>query len=128
MSGAAKLVTMSSFPVLTSVSVEVSINNESDVRKNRSAGRAGALGDERMAAMPDFFIVAPAGFGRNEAGRKYNSQLLAEATAARAAWATFLVRLETGRLEMSVSGTRFAPETRGRFFTSMRKGKRVMAR
>src|SRR5258707_15726359 len=101
---------MSSFPVLTSVSVEVSINNESDVRKNRSAGRAGALGDERMAAMPDFFIVAPAGFGRNEAGRKYNSQVLAEATGARAALATFLGRVGTGRVAGAVIGARFGRE------------------
>jgi len=54
MSGAAKLVTMSSFPVLTSVSVDVNINNESEVRKNRSAGRAGAFGAEKIAAMADF--------------------------------------------------------------------------
>jgi hypothetical protein len=47
-------VTTSSFPVLTSVTVDVSINKEIEVRKNRSAGRAGALGAENMAAMADF--------------------------------------------------------------------------
>jgi hypothetical protein len=51
-----------------------------------------------------------------------------EAAAAKAARATFLVRLETGRLEMSLRGTSLAPGTPGSFFTSIRKGKRVIAR
>jgi hypothetical protein len=53
-SGAAKLVTMSSFPVLTSVTVEVSMSSESEVRKKRSAGRAASLGVAMVAAMTDF--------------------------------------------------------------------------
>src|SRR5216684_7009180 len=39
-SGAAKLVMISSFPVLTSVTVDVRMSRESDVRKKRSAGSA----------------------------------------------------------------------------------------
>jgi hypothetical protein len=54
MSGAAKLVTMSSFPVLTSVIVEVRISSESEVRKKRSAGRAWSLGAVIEAAMMEF--------------------------------------------------------------------------
>ena len=63
------------------------------------------------AAMADFLIVASAGRGRNESGRKDNSQRSAveETAAARAARATFLVKLDTGRLEMSFNGTCFAP-------------------
>src|SRR5438132_7273215 len=111
MSGAAKLVKMSSSPVLTSVTVDVSRSNESDVRKKCSAGKAASLGVAMEAAMADFLIVTSAGRGRNEAGRKDNSQRSAvdETAAARAVRATFLVKLETGRLEMSFSGTCFAP-------------------
>src|SRR5437016_2597284 len=53
-SGAAELVTTSSFPVLASVTVEVRISSESEVRKKRSAGRAGSLGVAMEAAMADF--------------------------------------------------------------------------
>src|SRR5439155_26760765 len=111
MSGAAKLVMMSSSPVLTTVTADVRISNDSDVRKKRSAGRAASLGVAMEAAMADFLIVAPAECARNEAGRKDNSQRSAveEAAAARAARATFLVKLETGRLEMSFNGTCFEP-------------------
>src|SRR6267378_426234 len=103
MSGAAKLVMTSSLPVLTSVTVEVRMSSESEVRKKRSAGSAGLLGDAMDVAM-GLFIVAPAGRGENESRRKDNSQCLAgtEAAAARA--------------------------TRGSFLTLMRNGKRVMAR
>src|SRR5260370_2307505 len=129
-SGAAKLLTMSSFQVLTSVTVEVSTRSEREVRKKRSAGKAASLGVAMEAAMADVLIVASAGRGRNEAGRKDNSQRLAgaEAAAARAARATFLVRLEIGRLEISLSVTWLAPGKRGRLFTSMRKGSTVMSR
>jgi hypothetical protein len=44
----------SSFPVLTRVTVEVSMSSESDVRKKRSAGSAGSLAVEMEAAMADF--------------------------------------------------------------------------
>src|SRR5690349_19848056 len=99
MSGAAKLVKTSSSPVLTSVTVEVRMSSESDVRKKRSAGRAASLGVAMEAAMADL-IVASAGRHKSEAGRKDNSQRSAamETDAARAARATFLVKLETGRL------------------------------
>src|SRR5216683_1538707 len=110
-SGAAKLLTMSGFPVLTSVTVEVSTRSEREVRKKRSAGKAASLGVAMEAAMADVFIVASAGRGRNEAGRKDNSQRLAgaeaaAARAARAARATLCVRFDTGRMEMSFNGTR----------------------
>jgi hypothetical protein len=45
---------MSSFPVLTSVTVEVSMSSESEVRKKRSAGRAASFGAVLEAAMADF--------------------------------------------------------------------------
>jgi hypothetical protein len=45
---------MSSFPVLTSVTVEVSMTSESEVRKKRSAGSAGSLGVAMEAAMAKF--------------------------------------------------------------------------
>src|SRR6266446_4438753 len=111
MSGAAKLVKTSSSPVLTSVTVDVRMSSESDVRKKRSAGSAASLGVAREAAMVDFSIVASAGRGRNEAGRKDNSQrsAAAETAAARAARAAFLVKLETGRLEISFSGICLEP-------------------
>src|SRR5260370_27289827 len=94
-SGAAKLLTMSSFPVLTSVTVEVSTSSESEVRKKRSAGRAASLGVARAAAMAKLLIVTPAARGRNEAGRKDNSQLAfrADAAAGRAARTTLRGRL-----------------------------------
>src|SRR6266852_8858867 len=52
--GAAKLVMMSSFPVLTSVTLEVSTRSESEVRKKRSAGSAESLGVAMEAAMAKF--------------------------------------------------------------------------
>ena len=121
---------MSSSPVLTSVTVDVRMRSESDVRKKRSAGKATSLGGAMESAMADFFIVALEERSRNEAGRKDNSQraAAAETAAARAARATFLVKLDTGRLEMSFSGTSLAPWSKGSFFVSMRKGKSVMAR
>src|SRR5712692_7194654 len=132
-SGAAKLVMTSSFPVLTSVTVEVSTSSESEVRKKRPAGRAESPGVAMEAAMTDFFIVAPAGRGRNEAGRKDNSQRLAgaeaaAARAARAARATLCVRLDTGRAEISFNCTRSEPLIRGSLFTRMRDGLMVMSR
>ena len=119
MSGAAKLVKMSSFPVLTSATVEVSMRSESEVRKKRSAGRAASPGIALEAAMADFSIVASARRCTNEAGRKDNSHFFAgkEAAAAKAECATFLVRLETGRPEISLSGTFLAPGKRGSLFT-----------
>src|SRR5256885_12474965 len=130
MSGAAKLVMMSSSPVLTSVTVDVRMSSESDVRKKRSAGRAASLGVAMEAAMADFLIVASAGRGRNESGRKDNSQRSAveETAAARAARATFLVKLETGRLEMSFNGTSLAPFREGALFGSLKKGTRAIGR
>src|SRR5260370_1598003 len=130
MSGAAKLVMMASFPVVTSVTLEVSTSRESEVRKKRSAGRAASLGVERAAAMANLLIVTPAARGRNEAGRKDNSQLAlgAEAAAASAARATLRVRLDTGRPEISASGTSSEPLIRGSLFTRMRNGWMVMAR
>src|SRR6266567_3847916 len=76
------------------------------------------------------FIVASAGYGRNEAERKDNSQRSAgaETAAARAARAAFRVRLETGKLEMSASGTWLAPEMSGSFLERIINGKRVTAR
>jgi hypothetical protein len=53
-SGAAKLVMISSFPVLTSVTVDVRISRESEVRKKRSAGRAGTSGVAIVAAIREF--------------------------------------------------------------------------
>jgi hypothetical protein len=47
-------VKISSFPVLTSVSVEVRMSKESEVRKKRSAGRAETLGIATEAAMAHF--------------------------------------------------------------------------
>jgi hypothetical protein len=44
----------SSFPVLTSVTVEVRMSSESEVRKKRSAGSAGLLGVAMDVAMADF--------------------------------------------------------------------------
>jgi hypothetical protein len=44
----------SSFPVLTRVRMEVRMSRERDVRKNRSAGKAGARGVAREAAMAKF--------------------------------------------------------------------------
>src|SRR5438093_10741828 len=98
MSGAAKLVMMSSSPVLTSVTVDVRTSNESDVRKKRSAGRAASHGVAMEADIAVFFIVAPAGRYRNKAGRKDNSQSSAveETDDARAAWVTLLVNLGPG--------------------------------
>src|SRR5438034_7533246 len=79
MSGAAKLVMTSSSPVLTSVTVDVRMSSDNEVRKKRSAGRAASLGDAMEAAMADIFIVAFARRGGNEAGRKNNAQRRAEA-------------------------------------------------
>ena len=69
--------------------------------------------------MADFSIVAPGLRCANEAGRKDNSHFFAgtEAAAAKAECATFLVRLETGRPEISLSGTCLAPEKFGSFLT-----------
>src|SRR5260370_2233407 len=118
-SGAAKVVAMSSFPVLTIATVEVSMRSESEVRKKRSAGRAASLGIVLEAAMADFSIVASGRRCANEAGRKDNSHFFAgtDAAAAKAERATFLVRLEMGKPEISVSGTCLAPEKFGSFFT-----------
>src|SRR2546429_7698924 len=117
MSGAAKLVKTSSSPVLTSVTVDVSISNDSDVRKKRSAGRAALLGVAMEAAMADFLIVASTGRGRNEAWWKDNSQCstAARTAAALATRATFLVKVGTGGLGMSFNGTWFAPRRKGGF-------------
>src|SRR2546429_7890318 len=111
MSGAAKLVKTSSSPVLTSVTVDVSISNDSDVRKKRSAGRAALLGVAMEAAMADFLIVTSTGRGRNEAGRKDKSQCSTAArnAAARAARGAFLVQFGAGRLGKSFNWTCFAP-------------------
>src|SRR6266446_6654410 len=100
MSGAAKVVTMSSFPVLTIATVEVSIRSESEVRKKRSAGRAASFGIVLEAAMANFLIVASEWRCTNEAGRKVNSQFFAgtDAAAAKAERATFRVRLESRAL------------------------------
>src|SRR5260370_6376761 len=129
MSGAAKLVMTSSFPVLTSVTLEVSTSSESEVRKKRSAGRAASLRVARAAAMADFFILACGVYGGNEAGRKDNSHCVfgTEAAAASAARATLCVRLDTGRTEISVSGTSSEPLIRGSLFTRIRNGLMVMA-
>src|SRR5260370_10639558 len=93
-SGAAKVVAMSSFPVLTIATVEVSMRSESEVRKKRSAGRARSLGIALEAAMADFSILAPRLRGSNEAGRKDNSHLFAAkaAAAAKDDGTAFLVR------------------------------------
>src|SRR5260370_22434660 len=122
-SGAAKLVMTSSSPVLTSVTVDVRMSSESEVRKKRSAGKATSLGAGIEAAMADFLIVASAGRGRNEVGPKdYSHRSPAAGTAAaRAARATFLVKLETGRLEIPFNGTCLAPRKSGRFFVSIMK-------
>src|SRR5689334_9763604 len=130
MSGAAKLLTISSFPVLTRVMVEVSTRSESEVRKKRSAGRVVSLGVAIVAAMADFSIVASAGRGRYEAERKNNSQRVPslEFATASAARAAFRVRLEMGTPEISLRGNCFAPRARARAFTRTRKGKSVMAR
>jgi hypothetical protein len=47
-------VSQSSFPVLTSVTIEVRMSRDSEVRKKRSAGSAGALGVVTEAAMVEF--------------------------------------------------------------------------
>src|SRR5260370_9269934 len=118
MSGGAKVVMMASFPEAASVTVEVSTSRESEVRKKRSAGRAASLGVARAAAMANPLIVAPVARGRNEAGRKDNSQLGfgAEAAAASAARATLRVRLDTGRPEISASGSSFRAFVPGKLF------------
>src|SRR2546430_16683752 len=133
MSGAAKLVMTSSSPVLTSVTVDVRMSSDSEVRKKRSAGRAASLGDAMEAAMADIFIVAFARRGGNEAGRKNNAQRRAEAKsdaarAARAARATLWVRPDTGTTEISLNGTSSEPLIRGTLFTPIRNRLMVMAR
>ena len=133
MSGAAKLVMTSSSPVLTSVTVDVRMSSDNEVRKKRSAGRAASLGDAMEAAMADIFIVAFARRGGNEAGRKNNAQRRAEAKsdaarAARAARATLWVRPDTGTTEISLNGTSSEPLIRGTLFTRIRNSLMVMAR
>src|SRR5437016_3494925 len=130
MSGAAKLVMTSSSPVLTSVTVDVRMSSDSEVRKKRSAGRAASLGDAMEAAMADIFIVAFARRGGNEAGRKNNAQRRAEAKsdAARAARATLWVSPDTGTTEISLNGTSSEPLIRGTLFTRIRNSLMVMAR
>ena len=123
----------SSSPVLTSVTVDVRMSSDNEVRKKRSAGRAASLGDAMEAAMADIFIVAFARRGGNEAGRKNNAQRRAEAksdaaTAARAARATLWVRPDTGTTEISLNGTSSEPLIRGTLFTRIRNSLMVMAR
>jgi hypothetical protein len=47
-------VNQSSFPVLARVTMEVRMSRDSEVRKKRSAGSAGALGVVTVAAMIEF--------------------------------------------------------------------------
>src|SRR5205809_6584544 len=114
MSGAAKLVMTSSSPVLTSVTVDVRMSSDNEVRKKRSAGRAASLGDVMEAAMADIFIVAFARRRGNEAGRKHNAQRRAEAKsaaakAASAARANLWVRPDSGSTEIYLTGSRYEP-------------------
>jgi len=96
-----KLVMTSSFPVLTSVTVEVSMSSESEVRKKRR-GQRGSLTVEDGGGMATFLFRSTLRARRKRGWTKGITLTLAgtKAATARAARATFLVRLENGRLEM----------------------------
>src|SRR5260370_223189 len=93
------------------------IRKGTDARSQANSGGWEELPKERTAR-------STASMGKNTRQRLGGG----EGGAARAGRATFLVRLEIGRLEISLSGSCPAPGKRGRLFTSMRKGRTVTAR